>query len=261
MSGKLKKELGLMDLTLSAIGLIIGAGIYSIIGISAKHAKNFTWLSVILCCIFAICTGLSYAELGVMFNNNGGEHLFAKKAFNEPLADIVAIFVFIGEILLLNTVAFGLGNYLTAFIPLKIPILAGISLLLCSYLNYSGIRNSINFNNIATILEITGLVLISTLGLFNINKNIFDLSKINKKLMFDISIGSAFLYFAFFGFDILVELIEETKNVKENLPKALIYGVGISSILYLGVTISALSTIGWKKLSESNSPMVDIATK
>jgi len=261
MSGKFKKELNLMDLTLSAIGLIIGAGIYSIIGISAKHAKNFTWLSVILCCIFAICTGLSYAELGVMFNNNGGEHLFAKEAFNETLADIVAIFVFIGEILLLNTVAFGLGNYLSAFVPLKIPILAGIALLLSSYLNYSGIRNSINFNNLATILEITGLVLISILGLFNINQKLFDVSKINTKSMFDISIGSAFLYFAFFGFDILVELIEETKNVEENLPKALIYGVGVSSLLYLGVTISALSAIGWKKLSESKSPMVDIATK
>ena len=262
MSGKFKKELGLMDLTLSAIGLIIGAGIYSIIGISAKHAKNYTWISVILCCIFAICTGLSYAELGVMFNNNGGEHLFTKEAFNNNmLANIVGIFIFIGEILLLNTVAFGLGSYLTAFIPLKIPILAGISLLLSSYLNYSGIRNSINFNNIATVLEIIGLVLISVLGLFNINKNIFDLSKINTKSMFDISIGSAFLYFAFFGFDILVELIEETKNVEKNLPKALIYGVGVSSILYLGVTISAISTIGWKKLSESSSPMVDIATK
>jgi len=261
MSTKFKKKLGLIDLTLAAIGLIIGAGIYSIIGVASKYAKNFTWISVILCCIFAICTGLSYVELGVMFNKNGGEYLFAKEAFNDTIANIVSIFVFLGEILLLNTVAFGLGSYLSIFIPFKIPILAGISLLLFSYLNYSGIRNSINFNNIATVLEILGLLFISIFGLFNINKNIFDFSKINKKTLLDITIGSAFFYFAFFGFDILVELIEETKEAEKNLPKALIYGVSISSILYLLVSIVAISTLGWKKLSESKSPMVDITQK
>lgn len=261
MSIALKKELNLIDITLATIGLIIGAGIYAIIGIASKYAKKFTWISVLLCSIFAICTGLSYAELGSMFNKNGGEFLFVKEAFNEKLANIISLFVVIGEILLLNTVAFALGNYLSFLIPFKIPVLAGISLLIFSYLNYSGIRNSINFNNITTILEVLGLLLIGIFGLFNINKKIFDISKINKKSLIDITIGSAFLYFAFFGFDILVELIEETKESEKNLPKALIYGVSISTMLYFIVTISVLSSIGWKKLSESTTPIMDVANK
>jgi basic amino acid/polyamine antiporter, APA family len=261
MSIKLKKELNLLDVIFATIGIVIGAGIYSIIGIASKYAKNFTWISVILCSIFAICTGLSYAELGSIFNKNGGEYNIAKEVFNADIAKFVGILIIIGEILLITTVSFGLGSYLSTFIPLKIPILAGILQLFFSYLNYSGIRNSINFNNIATIIEICGLLFVGLLGIFNINTNIFDISKINTKTFFNIIIASSFLYFAYFGFDILIELIEETKESEKNIPKGLIYGVIISSILYLLVTISAISSIGWKKLSESKSPIIDITDK
>lgn len=261
MSIQLKKELNLLDVTLATVGIVIGAGIYSIIGVASKYAKNFTWISVILCSIFAISTGLSYAELGSMFNKNGGEYDVAKDIFNDNIAKFVGIIILIGEILLSTTVSFGLGSYLSTFIPLKIPILAGCLQLFFSYLNYSGIRNSINFNNIATVIEIFGLVLIALFGIFNINFTIFDISKINKKTLIDITIASAFLYFAYFGFDIVIELIEETKESEKNIPKGLIYGVSISCILYLLVSIAALSSIGWKKLSESPSPMIDITNK
>ena len=261
MSNQLKKELNLLDITFATIGIVIGAGIYSIIGVASKYAKNFTWISVILCSIFAICTALSYAELGSIFNKNGGEYNIAKEVFNADIAKIVGILIIIGEILLITTVSFGLASYLSTFIPLKIPILAGILQLLFSYLNYSGIRNSINFNNIATVIEICGLLFVGILGLFNINTNMFDISKINTKTFFNIIIASSFLYFAYFGFDILIELIEETKNSEKNIPKGLIFGVIVSSLLYLLVTISAISSIGWKKLSESKSPIIDITDK
>lgn len=261
MSIQLKKELGLLDITLATVGIIIGAGIYSIIGIASKYAKNFTWISIILCSIVAICTGLSYAELGSTFNKNGGEYNIIKEVFNINIAKLVGIIIIIGEILLITTVSFGLGSYLSTFIPLKIPILAGILQLIFSYLNYSGIRNSINFNNIATIIEVCGLLFVGLLGIFNINTNIFDISKINTKSLSNIIVASSFLYFAYFGFDILIELIEETKESEKNIPKGLIYGVVISSCLYLLVTISALSSIGWKKLSESKSPIIDITNK
>ena len=263
MSTQLKKELGLFDVTLAAVGLIIGAGIYAIIGVASKYAKNFTWLSVLLCGIFAICTGLSYAELGAMLNKNGGEYNIAKEVFGNNIANFVGIIIIIGEILLLNTVAFGLGNYLSTILPFKIPIIAGFFLLFFAYLNYSGIRNSINFNNFATILEICGLLFIGLFGIFGrfgINKksqefsfsDLFDFSKINKKSLINITIASSFLYFAYFGFDILIELIEETKESEKNIPRALIYGVGISTILYLLVSISALLTIGWKNFLNLN---------
>ena len=69
----LKRELGLFEVTLSGIGIIIGAGIYALIGRGAGLAGNALWLSFAISAAIAIFTGLSYAELSAMFPRAGAE--------------------------------------------------------------------------------------------------------------------------------------------------------------------------------------------
>ena len=258
---KLKKELGFIDITLATAGYVIGAGIYAVIGVASRYGKNLTWLSVLICGIMAICTGLSYSELASMFNKNGGEYHYTKEAFNEGLAKVSAYFIIITEILTINAVSFGLGNYLSTLIEIKPIIVAAGSLISFGYLNYIGIRESANYNNIATVLEICGLVIISILGFKNVNSETFDVSKFKIDQIGPVLIGAAFIYFAFFGYDIVIELTEETKNASNTIPNAMMTGIGISTILYTTVTIAAISTIGWKVLSSSNAPLADVANK
>jgi len=256
---KLKKELGYWDVTLATAGFIIGAGIFAIIGITAKYGKNFSWISVLICGLFASFTGLSYSELSSMFNQNGGEYIISKEAFNHNLAKIVAWFTIVTEILTLSSVSYGLGGYISTIVPFKEISIATVSLLGFGYLNYSGIRKSANYNNVSTILEIAGLLIIGFLGMSNIKKEQFDLTKIDNKYLTNIIVGAAFIYFAYFGFDATIELTEETKNSEETIPKAMLSGLGISTSLYLIVALSTVATIGWKALSESKSPMADVA--
>ena len=258
---KLKKELGFIDVTLATAGYVIGAGIYAVIGIAAKYGKDYTWLSVLICGIIAICTGLSYSELASMFNKNGGEYYYTKEAFNDELAKVVAYFILITEVLTINTVSFGLGNYLSTLINIKPIVIAACSLIAFGYLNYIGIRESANYNNVATILEILGLILISVLGFKNVEAKTFDLSNFKMENIEPVFIGAAFIYFAYFGYDIIIELTEETKDAEKTIPKAMMTGLGISTFLYGIVTISAISTIGWKALSSSKAPMADVAKK
>ena len=104
---KLKKELGFWDVTLATAGYIIGAGIFAILGITSKYGKNFSWLSVLVCGIFASFTGLSYSELSSMFNQGGGEYIIAKETFNHTVAKIIAVFTVFTEVLTLSSVSFG----------------------------------------------------------------------------------------------------------------------------------------------------------
>ena len=90
MKPTLKKELNLTDVSLATAGYIIGAGIYAIIGIASKYGKNYTWISILISGISAICTGLSYSELATMFNQNAGEYIYTKEAFNGNVASMVA---------------------------------------------------------------------------------------------------------------------------------------------------------------------------
>ena len=64
---KLKKELGLLEATFAGVGIILGAGIYALIGQAAGIAGNSVWLSFLIASLVAAFTGISYAELSSMF--------------------------------------------------------------------------------------------------------------------------------------------------------------------------------------------------
>ena len=258
---KLKKELGFIDITLATIGFIVGAGIYAIIGIASKFGKNFTWLSVVICGLLSICTGMSYCELTTIFKKNGGEYLFVKETMGEKAAKITGYFIVITETLVISSIAFALGNHLSTFIPFNEVLLSIFSLLLFAYLNYKGIRDSVNYNNLSTLIEVIGLLFIIFAGIKNIKLKDLDITKIKYNDVMPILMGSALIYFAFFGFDIIIELTEETKEAEKTIPRAMIIGVIISTLLYIFVALSAVSSIGWKNLSKSKAPIVDVAKK
>jgi basic amino acid/polyamine antiporter, APA family len=261
MKSTLKKELNLTDVSLATAGYIIGAGIYAIIGIASKYGKNYTWISILISGISAICTGLSYSELATMFNQNAGEYIYIKEAFNGNVASFVAYLIILAEILTQSTVAIGLGEHLNSLIPINAKILSSSLLLIFGYLNYFGIRESINYNNATTIMEISGLLIISLFGLKYVNKDSFDISNLNYKDLYPLLVGASIINFAYFGYDMAIELTEETKDSINNIPKGMLIGVLISTILYGTVTVSSISSIGWEKLASSNTPLTDVAHK
>src|SRR3954470_10408677 len=83
---QLQRTLGLAQLTISGLAIIIGAGIYVLIGDAAAQAGNMLWLSLALAALMSALTGLSYAELGSMFPTASAEYEFARQAFNSLFA-------------------------------------------------------------------------------------------------------------------------------------------------------------------------------
>ena len=77
----LKRTLGLTMLTFYGTGMILGAGIYSIIGQAAGRAGEGLWLGFILAAFVALFTALSYAELAAMFQTAGGEYVYLRNTF------------------------------------------------------------------------------------------------------------------------------------------------------------------------------------
>ena len=139
------KTLNIYDITLATAGYVIGAGIYTILGVASKYGKDYTWVSVILSGILAICTGLSYSELSSMYNNNSGNYIFIREAFGNRWAKTSIYIFLIGQLLIQTSVSLGLGEHVHTFIPIHPKLIASILIILFSYMNYSGIRQSINY--------------------------------------------------------------------------------------------------------------------
>ena len=125
MSKGLRRELGLFSAVLYGLGLIIGAGIYSVIGIAAGFAGDMVWLSFLLAGIAAFPTALSYAELSSRIPRDAAEYNYTRKAFGDGLIPfLVEWMVLIGCPLFSATVALAFAGYFVALFGGQIHLVA-----------------------------------------------------------------------------------------------------------------------------------------
>ncbi|MDP4039922.1 MAG: amino acid permease [Candidatus Pacearchaeota archaeon] len=254
--GKLKKELGLFSVTVAGVGIILGAGIYALIGIAAGETGNTIWLSFLISAIVAAFTGLSYAELSSIFKGDAGEYDYINAGFGRKLAGFVSLLIIFTGVVSSAAVALGFAGYLSSLIAIRY-LFAGIAIvMLMAFLNYWGIKESNKFNLTATTIEFLGLVIIILLGIKHFGSvDLFEMPN----GFFGVLKTGALLFFAFMGFETIVKLSEEAKNPEKTIPKAIILSVVITAILYILVAISAVSILPVEQIAGSKSPLADVA--
>jgi APA family basic amino acid/polyamine antiporter len=252
----LKRELGLFEITLSGVGIILGAGIYALIGKAAGLAGNSVWISFAISAFIAIFTGLSYAELSSMFPKASAEYEYTSNAFGKRLAFIIGWLIILSGIIGASTVALGFGGYFKALFNIPIITSALVLIIALSFLLFWGIKESAWFAVVATLIETSGLLIIIFIGVPFFGKVDYFEMPMGLAGVFQ---ASALVFFAYTGFESIVKLSEETKAPEKTIPKGLILAILISIVLYILVAISAVSVIGWEKISESDAPFADIA--
>ncbi|MDP4012047.1 MAG: APC family permease [Candidatus Nanoarchaeia archaeon] len=253
----LKKDLGLFTTTAAGVGVILGAGIYVLIGVAAGIAGNAVWLSFLISALVAIFTGFSYAELSSMFTKDSGEYEYVKQGLGSRLGFMALYSILIAGITSGTTVALGFSGYLAKLIgnvPIWLP--AAVLIIIFTIVNIRGIKHSASLNVIFTLVEVAGLLLIIFISVPYIGDvNYLDMAKGFTGVLN----AAALVFFAFIGFEGVIKLSEETKNPEKTIPRALLLSIAISSIIYLLVAIAAVSVIGWETLGQSSSPLADVA--
>ncbi len=247
------KKIGLLELTFYAIGLILGAGIYVIIGKAAGLAGNSLWLSFLLGAVIASLSGLSFAELSSMFPKASSIYSYMKGAFERKVFSFLVAWLYLcSGIIGAATVISGFSYYFKAItgIPLLITSLALLSLL--SFFNFLGIRESAILNLIFTLIEISGLLIVIIAGL----PKIWEVNLLKSPYgIYGILAATSIAFFAYLGFEGIVTLSEEVYNARINVPKALLISLLVTSLLYILTGVSCVSLVHWKKLAESNAPL------
>jgi len=257
---KLKRELNLFEIVMYGVGIILGAGIYALIGEGAALAGNALWLAFGLAALIACFTGLSYAELSSMYPKEAAEYVYTKKAFNKKYLSFIVIWILlIAGIVSSAVVALGFGGYLSNITG--IPKIAGaIILIACmSLINFYGMKESSKMNIISTIIEILGLVIIVVIGFMFFNPKI---DYFYAPMGFEgIISATALIFFAFIGFESIANISEEAKKARKIIPLGLVIALVISTAIYMVVSVAAVSVSGAEALSESHAPMTDITSK
>lgn len=253
---KLSRELSLWQVTVAGVGIILGAGIYALIGVAAAGAGNMIWLAFLISAVVAAFTGLSYAELTSIFKGDAAEYDYIKKAFNAKLAFFVSLMILAAGMVSAAAVSLGFAGYFIKMVGVS-TIVAALGLIIAmTIINFTGIKESAWFNTISTFIEFGGLILVIYLGIRNWGTvNLMEIPPTGLPGVFS---TAALVFFAYMGFESIIKLREETKNPEKNIPLALVYSVIITSIVYVLVAISAVSIIPWGELAESTAPLATV---
>jgi len=250
----LERRLGAISVSLSGIGIILGAGIYVLVGEAAGEAGNSVWLAFVLGAVVAAPTGLALAELAAMFPEAGAAAAYTREAFGVRSAFLTGWFDLAVSTVGAAAVALGFGGYLDDFISVGATPSAIAVLILCAVIAYLGVRETVAVAIAFTLAEAAGLVIVIAVGLPHFGD--VDLFAHESGWLGIVGAGSL-VYFAYQGFEEIATLSEETIDPRRNIPIAIVVAVIVTTTLYILVAIAAVSSLPWEQLALSEAPLAD----
>lgn len=255
MSG-LKRQFGLFGATVCVLGIIIGAGIYVIIGKAAGLTGNSLWLSFLLAALIAACTGLSYAELSSTFPYDSAEYLYSERAFKDRRFSFGISWLKMASLVIgTAAVSLGFGGYLSRLTGINFVVCALLLVAFVAALNFIGLKQALFIDFILIGIAILGLLFIIVAGAGHLGS----VNYLDFQFGWDgVVSAAALIFFAYLGFENIGNLGEEVRNPKKNLPLALIISVAISTVLYVLVALVVVSVLPWQQLAQSNAPLADV---
>ena len=253
---KLERSLSLWEVTLMSIGIILGAGIYVVIGEAAGITGNSIWISFTIGAVVASFTSLSYAELCSRYPKAGAEYVYVKNSFGNTPAWLVSWLIIAGNIIGGATVALGFSNYFSALFNTPVIPIAIIVLIICGIILILGIKETASVTILFTIIEAIGLIIIIFIGMQKFGD--VDYLQLTNGIKGIIE-GGVLIFFSYLGFQGITRLAEETKQPEKNIPKAIILSILITTIIYILVAIAAVSVVPAQELAGEGAPLARIA--
>jgi len=264
-STPLRPAITRLMLTVFVIGDVLGAGIYALVGEVAGEVGGGIWASFLLAGVLAAFTATAYAELVTKYPQAAGAALYTHKAFKRPfLTFLIAFAVMCSGVASAATLAtaFG-GDYLSEFVTLPKLLVGAVFIGVLSLINFRGIKESVSLNLGLTAIELTGLLLVTAIGLVFLLDGGGDPGralefKSGEAVPLAMLAGASLAFFALIGFEDSVNVAEETKEPSRVFPPALFLGLGIALAIYLLVTVIASMAVPTSDLEASDGPLLEV---
>ena len=260
-TAELRRALTLTHVVLYGLGVTIGAGIYVLVAAAASRAGMHAPIAFLAAGLLMALTGLSLAELGVRMPVAAGEAAYARAAFrSERVAALVGFLCIAMSLVSAATISVGAAGYIGVFVSLPNKVLIAAVVLSMGAIAARGILESVSFAGLMTVIELGGLAIVIVAG-FLFEPGI--VARVPEVLPLSADAGvwsgiftaSLLAVFAFIGFEGIVNIAEEVKDPSRTLPRAIIYTLVISTVLYVLVMWVALIAVGPAELAASNAPI------
>lgn len=258
----LKRALSLWHVVLYGLGVTIGAGIYVLVGVAAGRAGINAPFAFVIAALVMVPSALSFAELTVRMPVSAGEAAFVREGFGIPaLALITGLLVVAVGVISAAAIGVGAAGYVRELIPLPLAVLVPAVIVAMGAIACWGIVESVTAAAVMTLIEVGGLLLIVVAGLLFQDGSVLARLPETVPLTLDGAVWSGIIgsgliaFFAFIGFEGIVNIAEEVKEPQRTLPRAIVLTLVIATMLYVLVAAVAVLTVPRDELAGSVAPL------
>jgi amino acid transporter len=244
---------------LYGLGTTIGAGIYALTGVVAGRAGMQAPLAFLLAASIALFSALSFAELSSRFPRAGGEAVYVREGFGRvDLQLVVGMLVVAAGLISAATVSVGFVGYLAEFIVVpKLAAVAGVVITLGAVVSW-GVRESVVAAGLMTLLEVGGLLIVIAYGapqLAELPARASEILWFGPGAFQGVGAAAVIAFYAFLGFEDMVNAAEEVTNVRRTLPAAILITLAVTAALYVVIAAVAVLAVPPAELASSNAPL------
>ena len=262
----LKRSLGLGLITLYGLGNILGAGIYVLVGKVAGAAGVHAPLAFVIAALVATITAFTYGELAARHPLSAGEAVYMDAAFAlRTLSVAVGVLIAAAGMVSAAALARGFVGYLQVFVDAPGGLVLAVFVLTLGGIAAWGIGESARIAALLTLVEAGGLLLIITVAGENfagLPARAGEFFTPSSEIAWQgVMLGAFLAFYAFIGFEDMVNVAEEVKRPERNLPLGIIIALAVSTVLYLAVVLAALLSVPVEVLEKSDAPLALVYTQ
>ncbi len=251
----LKRRIGPVLLTAYGVGVMVGAGIYVLVGAVAAEAGIWAPVSFLLAGLIAAPTALSYAEFSTRIPEAAGEAAYVAQGLRLPiLAILVGLAIVAAGTISAAAVLRGGVGYLTSVVDVPFDwavIGVGVALTLVAVI---GVLESLALAAVFTVVELAGLALVVWAGAIAPGAPDFTLPEM--PLWSGIGAGAVLAFFAFIGFEDIVNMAEEVEQPERTMPRAILVSLALTTVIYGLVSFATVRAVPLEELAASERPLV-----
>jgi basic amino acid/polyamine antiporter, APA family len=257
----LKRSLTLWNAVLYGLGVTIGAGIYVLIGPAAARAGMHAPLAFLGAALLMVPTAASFAELASRMPVAASEAAYVRAGFGSVWAGrVIGLLVIAIAIVSSAAISVGSAGYIRVFLDLPQSILIAAVVVAMGGVAMIGIKESVTFAGIMTLIEVGGLLIIVAAGFLVEPGTVTRLPEIwtgvaSVPILVGLLSASLLAVFAFIGFEGIVNVAEEVERPQRNLPRAIFVTLALTTILYCLVAWVARVAVGAKDLGGTDAPL------
>src|SRR5690606_2550599 len=271
---ELKRAIGPRLLLLFVVGDILGTGVYALTGAVAGEVGGAGWAAILLAFAVATVTAFSYLELVTRFPHAAGAALYTHRAFGIHVVTFLVTFAVLSSGLTSASTAakFLAENFIIGF-GLEwgqggVTLVAIGFVILLAVINLRGVTESLVFNVVLTLVELTGLLIVIAIGFWAMSQGDVDLGRTmvfetgaDKTVFLALASATALAFFSMVGFEDSVNMAEETRDPVRTFPKVMLTGLSLTAFIYVLVSITAVAVVPVGELSASQTPLLEVVRR